>query len=141
MCGIIGYSGSENAVPKILEGLSALEYRGYDSAGIAVFDSENTIKVVKSKGKLALLEEKIAHLESKLVSSCGIGPVSYTHLDVYKRQLCEKSCLRPGFESKPLSENLPEKFFDFFLSLFLSYAPIKILSTVRTTLSNFTAAA
>lgn len=59
MCGIIGYSGSENAVPKILEGLSALEYRGYDSAGIAVFDSEKTIKVVKSKGKLALLEEKI----------------------------------------------------------------------------------
>lgn len=73
MCGIIGYSGSENAVPKILEGLSALEYRGYDSAGIAVFDSEKTIKVVKSKGKLALLEEKIANLESKLVSNCGIG--------------------------------------------------------------------
>ena len=73
MCGIIGYSGSENAVPKILEGLSALEYRGYDSAGIAVFDSEKTIKVVKLKGRLALLEEKIAHLESKLVSNCGIG--------------------------------------------------------------------
>ena len=43
MCGLIGYTGRENAVTKLLDGLSALEYRGYDSAGVAVFDSENKV--------------------------------------------------------------------------------------------------
>lgn len=73
MCGIIGYTGNENAVPKILEGLSALEYRGYDSAGITVFAPDSSIKTVKSKGRLALLEDKINKLEQKLTSNCGIG--------------------------------------------------------------------
>lgn len=73
MCGIIGYTGGENAVPKLLEGLSALEYRGYDSAGIAVFDGNAALKVVKSKGRLALLEDKINRLAEKLSGSCGIG--------------------------------------------------------------------
>ena len=66
MCGIIGYTGGENAVPRLLEGLESLEYRGYDSAGIAVFDGNNTLKVVKSKGRLALLRDKIDHLSEKL---------------------------------------------------------------------------
>ncbi len=73
MCGIIGYTGGENAVPRLLEGLESLEYRGYDSAGIAVFDTNNTLKVVKSKGRLALLRDKINHLSEKLSGYCGIG--------------------------------------------------------------------
>lgn len=74
MCGIIGYTGGENAVPRLLEGLSALEYRGYDSAGIAVFDvATNAMRVVKSKGRLAVLEDKINHLSETLAANCGIG--------------------------------------------------------------------
>ncbi len=73
MCGIIGYTGVENAVPKLLDGLSALEYRGYDSAGIAVFTGEGALKTIKSKGRLSLLAEKIQSLPTELTSSCGIG--------------------------------------------------------------------
>ena len=73
MCGIIGYTGSENAVPKLLEGLSALEYRGYDSTGIALTGDSQDLKVVKSKGRLVLLAEKISSLPEELTSNCGIG--------------------------------------------------------------------
>lgn len=72
MCGIIGYTGNENSVPKIIEGLKALEYRGYDSAGIAVF-ADNGITVVKAKGRIANVEEKISTEYSDLYSMCGIG--------------------------------------------------------------------
>jgi len=58
MCGIIGYVGKENAVPIILEGLHKLEYRGYDSAGIAVLN-EDGFTVVKQKGRLSALEARI----------------------------------------------------------------------------------
>lgn len=51
MCGIVGYSGARNAVRVLLEGLSALEYRGYDSAGVSVF-TENGLQTVKSAGRL-----------------------------------------------------------------------------------------
>lgn len=57
MCGIIGYTGSEQAAPILLDGLDKLEYRGYDSAGIAVNDGEK-INVIKSMGRLAVLREK-----------------------------------------------------------------------------------
>lgn len=50
MCGIVGYSGARNAVRVLLEGLSALEYRGYDSAGVSVF-TENGLQTVKSAGR------------------------------------------------------------------------------------------
>lgn len=73
MCGIIGYTGQQNAVPKLIEGLSALEYRGYDSAGIAIFSERNTLQVIKAKGRLAALEEKINSYSEKLSSNCGIG--------------------------------------------------------------------
>lgn len=73
MCGIIGYTGRENAVPKLLDGLSALEYRGYDSAGVAIFDSENKVKVIKSKGRLSVLRDKISLISGELYSECGIG--------------------------------------------------------------------
>ena len=56
MCGIVGYIGTQQAAPILLDGLSKLEYRGYDSAGIAVYDG-NEIQMVKSRGKLKVLEE------------------------------------------------------------------------------------
>ena len=52
MCGIVGYTGHQQAAPILLEGLSRLEYRGYDSAGLAVRDGEKLAEVVKSTGKL-----------------------------------------------------------------------------------------
>ena len=59
MCGIVGYTGREAAAPIVLNGLSKLEYRGYDSAGVAVFNEvENDIDIVKTKGRLKNLLEK-----------------------------------------------------------------------------------
>ncbi len=70
MCGIVGYVGDGQATPFLLEGLTKLEYRGYDSAGIAVYDGER-IRVEKSVGRLASLKEKIAGNEP--VGTVGIG--------------------------------------------------------------------
>ena len=57
MCGIVGYIGGSQAAPILLNGLKRLEYRGYDSAGIAVRDENNEVSVVKAKGKLKALDE------------------------------------------------------------------------------------
>ena len=60
MCGIVGYIGKKECTGILLDALSKLEYRGYDSAGIAVFDKDDkTIKTVKAKGRLKDLEEKM----------------------------------------------------------------------------------
>ena len=60
MCGIVGYVGSEQAAPILLEGLSKLEYRGYDSAGVAVYDGETgRLTVRKSKGRLKVLSDML----------------------------------------------------------------------------------
>jgi len=75
MCGIIGYIGNEDAVPIIVDGLKKLEYRGYDSAGIAVF-KPNSFDVVKQKGRLAVLEERLAARlleKNPLTGRLGIG--------------------------------------------------------------------
>ena len=58
MCGIVGFTGKEQAAPILLEGLSKLEYRGYDSAGIAVRDGDRDVDIVKAKGRLKILAEK-----------------------------------------------------------------------------------
>jgi len=70
MCGIIGYAGDECAVPIIVDGLKKLEYRGYDSAGIAIFAGDG-FEVVKQKGRLAVLEKKLEN--TTLCGSMGIG--------------------------------------------------------------------
>ena len=58
MCGIVGFTGENQAAPILLDGLSKLEYRGYDSAGIAVRDGEKETEVIKAKGRLKVLAEK-----------------------------------------------------------------------------------
>ena len=72
MCGIVGYTGSEQAAPILLDGLSKLEYRGYDSAGLAVRDGELPVQVVKAKGRLKVLDEKTDG-GAALYGTCGIG--------------------------------------------------------------------
>ena len=72
MCGIVGFVGNRQAAPVLLEGLSRLEYRGYDSAGLAVRDGDGPIKVVKAKGRLKVLEEKTNGGQA-LAGDCGIG--------------------------------------------------------------------
>ena len=71
MCGIVGYTGKRSAQDVLLDGLEKLEYRGYDSAGLALA-MEGGIRVVKSKGRLAKLREKLA-LQQLSESFCGIG--------------------------------------------------------------------
>ena len=58
MCGIVGYTGHLQAAPILLDGLSKLEYRGYDSAGLAVRNGEKKTEIVKAKGRLKSLAEK-----------------------------------------------------------------------------------
>ena len=80
MCGIVGYIGKSDIVKILLEGLSSLKYRGYDSAGIALFDKER-INVFKAVGKLENLSEKLDSLKTEIVApTMGIGHIRWaTH--------------------------------------------------------------
>lgn len=70
MCGIVGYTGSKAAQPVLLEGLSRLEYRGYDSAGVAVLE-DDSLQVVHRKGKVSSLAHTLDHFN--FTGTCGIG--------------------------------------------------------------------
>ena len=72
MCGIVGYIGKEEAAPILLDGLSRLEYRGYDSAGLAVYDKEEGLAVYKSKGRLKVLSE-LTEGGAAVHGSLGVG--------------------------------------------------------------------
>ena len=72
MCGIVGFTGRRQAAQVLLDGLAKLEYRGYDSAGIAVRDGEKDVEIVKAKGRLRVLAEKTNH-GTAMHGTCGIG--------------------------------------------------------------------
>lgn len=72
MCGIVGFTGHRQAAPVLLDGLAKLEYRGYDSAGIAVRDREKDVEIVKAKGRLRVLAEK-TNDGAAMHGTCGIG--------------------------------------------------------------------
>ena len=78
MCGIVGYAGHHQAAPILLEGLSKLEYRGYDSAGICVH-GEGGLQVAKAKGRLKILSEQVCG-GSAIDGTVGIGhPIQSNH--------------------------------------------------------------
>ena len=72
MCGIVGFTGHRQAAPVLLDGLAKLEYRGYDSAGIAVREGEKDVEIVKAKGRLRVLAEK-TNDGTAMHGTCGIG--------------------------------------------------------------------
>src|SRR6266480_5963313 len=71
MCGIVGYVGNKQVVPLIIDGLRKLEYRGYDSAGIAVVDENHEMQIRRAEGKLRNLEEALR--QKPIAGSYGIG--------------------------------------------------------------------
>ena len=71
MCGIVGYTGTKKAVPVLINGLLSLEYRGYDSAGLAVLTPQNSIEIIKDKGRVHNLESQVQYLD--FPSTIGIA--------------------------------------------------------------------
>ena len=90
MCGIIGYTGHRPAIPAIVEGLRRLEYRGYDSAGVA-YEEAQGLKVIRAEGKLGALDQKIHELASR----CG-GETVFFELEWNQLSDDEADTLRSG---------------------------------------------
>lgn len=108
MCGIVGYTGTCNTVPILIEGLRTLEYRGYDSAGICVSAENNTLKTVKAKGRLQLLEDKIKSM-SDFSANCGIGHTRWaTHGEPSDRNSHPHSTPRLSLVHNGIIENYME---------------------------------
>ncbi len=104
MCGIYGYTGSKDTLPRLIEGLSALEYRGYDSAGIAYFNKEK-LKVIKTAGRISALEALIP--EEK--SFCGIGHTRWaTHGEPNERNSHPHGTERVSIVHNGIIENYAE---------------------------------
>lgn len=103
MCGIIGFSGYLNAAQVLLDGLSELEYRGYDSAGIACFTGRHEITTIKAVGKVAQLRSCVA---PGFTASCGIGHTRWaTHGGVSKENAHPHSCGRVTLIHNGIIEN------------------------------------
>ena len=80
MCGIVGFTGHKQAAEVLLNGLGRLEYRGYDSAGIAVLDGDDKIKMVKATGKLKNLIEKTEQGGRALIEEKGVKVYSLARI-------------------------------------------------------------
>lgn len=108
MCGIIGYTGKNDAIPKILAGLTVLEYRGYDSAGFAAQTEHGTI-TVKSCGRIAALEEKAKHECDGVHARCAIGHTRWaTHGGVSERNAHPHTAERVTLVHNGIIENEKE---------------------------------
>lgn len=94
MCGIIGYAGHRPAVPLVIEGLRRLEYRGYDSAGVA-FVQGNTLHTVRAEGKLIALEEKLAQ-QPNTMATCGMGHTRWATHGVPVERNAHPHCANDG---------------------------------------------
>ena len=123
MCGIVGYCGSKQAAPILLEGLSKLEYRGYDSAGLAVRNVTEDIQIVKATGKLIELYNKTEG-GALVRGSCGIGHTRWaTHGEPSEDNAhphCSDDCFVVGIHNgiienyQELKEKLSEKGYTFY---------------------------
>jgi glucosamine--fructose-6-phosphate aminotransferase (isomerizing) len=94
MCGIIGYAGHRPAVPVIIEGLRRLEYRGYDSAGVA-FVQNKELNIVRAEGKLANLETKLESINVTMATS-GIGHTRWATHGVPVERNAHPHCCQDG---------------------------------------------
>jgi glucosamine--fructose-6-phosphate aminotransferase (isomerizing) len=123
MCGIVGYCGSKQAAPILLEGLSKLEYRGYDSAGLAVRKAKENIQIVKATGKLIELYNKTEG-GALVQGTCGIGHTRWaTHGEPTVDNAhphCSDDCFVVGIHNgiienyQELKEKLTEKGYTFY---------------------------
>ena len=86
MCGIVGFIGKEQVAPILLDGLSRLEYRGYDSAGLAVYDAEKGLQVVKAKGRLQVLRD-LTREGQDVPGLMGVGHTRWATHGAIRRQL------------------------------------------------------
>lgn len=138
MCGIVGYSGRQDAAGVLLNTLSGLEYRGYDSAGISLFDGDS-IRTVKSKGRLADLKAHIAEEAVPLAGCCGIGHTRWaTHgepsdVNAHPHVTEKLSLVHNGIieNYQSLKQALQEKGYDF-VSMTDTEAAAKLIDSLYT---------